>query len=389
MKTCRLYEKDAYCREFAARVVSCEPTEEGFAVALDSTAFFPEGGGQAADTGTLGGTAVRDVQLRGDTVIHMTAAPLPVGKTVTGAIDWEQRFARMQKHTGEHIVSGLIWRQYGFHNVGFHLGSEDVTLDLDGELTRQQLDEIETLANRAVWENRAVRAWFPEPEEQRTLEYRSKKAVEGPLRIVEVEGIDRCACCAPHVAHTGEIGAIRLLEFLRYKGGIRIHMQCGLDALLESRMHFHEVAAAAARLSVKPTELTGTVERLLAQRDELSRQLRQERSCSAAAIAHATPREEAAPLFLSGELDNAAMRQVLEILLTRGICPAGVFVGEDVCGYRFAVMGGDGLPELARRMKEQLGSRGGGSAEIIQGRVAAPAAEIREFWRQEFGRLAK
>lgn len=389
MKTQRLYETDAYCREFTARVLSCTPAEGGYAVVLDKTAFFPEGGGQAADTGALDSVAVTDVQLQGDTVIHMAADPLLVGETVTGRIDWEQRFARMQKHTGEHIVSGLIWRRYGLHNVGFHLGSEDVTLDLDGELTRQQLDELETLANRMVWENRPVRAWFPTPEELTALEYRSKKAVEGSLRIVEIEGVDRCACCAPHVARTGEIGAIRLLEFLRYKGGVRIHMQCGLDALLEGRLHFHEVTAAAARLSVKPTELTAAVERLLAQRDELSRQLRQERSRAAAAYARTAPPEEVSPLFLSGEPDNAAMRQVLELLLARGVRPAGVFVGEDPLGYRFAAMGGDDLPGLARRMKAQLGSRGGGSAEIIQGQVTAPAAEIRVFWRQETERITK
>lgn len=389
MKTQRLYETDAYCREFTARVLSCTPAEGGYAVVLDKIAFFPEGGGQAADTGALDSVAVTDVQLQGDTVIHMAADPLPVGETVTGRIDWEQRFARMQKHSGEHIVSGLIWRRYGLHNVGFHLGSEDVTLDLDGELTRQQLDELETLANRVVWENRPVRAWFPTPEELTALEYRSKKAVEGSLRIVEIEGVDRCACCAPHVARTGEIGAIRLLEFLRYKGGVRIHMQCGLDALLEGRLHFHEVTAAAARLSVKPTELTAAVERLLAQRDELSRQLRQERSRAAAAYARTAPPEEVSPLFLSGEPDNAAMRQVLELLLARGVRPAGVFVGEDPLGYRFAAMGGDDLPGLARRMKAQLGSRGGGSAEIIQGQVTAPAAEIRAFWRQETERITE
>lgn len=389
MKTQRLYETDAYCREFTARVLSCTPAEGGYAVVLDKTAFFPEGGGQAADTGALDSVAVTDVQLQGDTVIHMAADPLPVGETVTGRIDWEQRFARMQKHSGEHIVSGLIWRRYGLHNVGFHLGSEDVTLDLDGELTRQQLDELETLANRVVWENRPVRAWFPTPEELTALEYRSKKAVEGSLRIVEIEGVDRCACCAPHVARIGEIGAIRLLEFLRYKGGVRIHMQCGLDALLEGRLHFHEVTAAAARLSVKPTELTAAVERLLAQRDELSRQLRQERSRAAAAYARTAPPEEVSPLFLSGEPDNAAMRQVLELLLARGVRPAGVFVGEDPLGYRFAAMGGDDLPGLARRMKAQLGSRGGGSAEIIQGQVTAPAAEIRAFWRQETERITE
>lgn len=383
MKTQRLYEQDAYCREFTARVISCDPTEGGFAVVLDATAFFPEGGGQAADTGILGGAAVRDVQRQGDTVIHMTAAALPVGETVTGTIDWEQRFSRMQKHTGEHIVSGWIHRLYGLHNVGFHLGREDVTLDLDGELSREQLEEIEMLANRAVWENHPVRAWFPTSEEQKTLEYRSKKAVDGPLRVVEIEGVDRCACCAPHVARTGEIGLIRLLDFLRYKGGVRIHMQCGADALRISRMQYRTVSTAAARLSVKPEELTGAVERLLSQRDELSRQLRQERSRVAVLSALHAPPEDVSPLFLPGEADNAAMRQVLETLQQRGISPAGVFVGDAERGYRFAVMGGDDLPGLARRMREQLGGRGGGSPEIVQGQVKASADVIRAFWQQE------
>lgn len=383
MNTQRLYEEDAYCREFTARVLSCRRVGEQYAVVLDRTAFFPEGGGQAADAGTLAGIPVLDVQIRNQVILHTLTAPLPEGSEVTGLLDWNTRFSRMQKHTGEHMVSGLIHRNWGLDNVGFHLGREDVTLDINGVLSRQQLDEVEDLANRAVWDNRPVRAWFPSPEEQTFLSYRSKKAVDGALRIVEVEGIDRCACCAPHVARTGEIGMILLLDAIHYKGGMRIHLQCGQDALLEHRMRFRETEAAAAALSVKPPELTAAVGRLLAQRDELSRQLHKERSRRAADYVRQATIEELTPMFRSDPLDNAAMRQVLEGLLERGISPAGLFVGEDATGYRFAVMGSVDLPSLARRMKEELGSRGGGSAEIVQGQVNATAETIRAFWNRE------
>ena len=229
----KMYELDSYCSEFTATVEECHLYESGYAVRLSRTAFFPEGGGQAADPGLLCGLDVRDVQIVDGEIWHYLDAPLTVGETVKGALDWETRFFRMRHHTAEHIVCSIAHRWYGFNNVGFHLGSEDVTLDLDGELTREQIDAIEDEANRVVAANVAVTATIPTAEELAQATYRSKKELDGDVRLVTIEGVDCCACCAPHVARTGEIGLIKLLDFIRYKGGVRIHLLCGDAALAD------------------------------------------------------------------------------------------------------------------------------------------------------------
>ena len=208
MMTEKLYELDSYIKTFSATVLECVPRGNGYAVRLDRTAFFPEGGGQAADTGMLGGVTVTDAQIVDGAIWHYTSAPLSVGDTVEGVLDWNTRFSRMQHHTAEHIVCSIAHRWHGMSNVGFHLGSEDVTLDLSGELTREQINAIEDEANRVVWSNVGVVATIPSAEELATLTYRSKKELDGDVRLVTIDGVDCCACCAPHVARTGEIGII-------------------------------------------------------------------------------------------------------------------------------------------------------------------------------------
>lgn len=378
--TQRLYEQDSFCREFTATVLSCEPQGDAYAVVLDRTAFFPEGGGQAADGGVLGGVEVLDVQMVGDDVVHTLKAPLVVGQTVAGALDWDTRFLRMQKHTGEHIVCGIIHRLYGFDNVGFHLGSEDVTLDLDGELTREQLDKVEELANRAVTENMAVTAAYPTAAELAAMDYRSKKAIDGAVRVVTIEGLDRCACCAPHVATTGQVGLIKLLDFIRYKGGVRIHMQCGLDALRDYRMRYMQTAAVAAALSVKQHAVQEGVERLLAQRDALSRELAAARKEALALRVEMLPVDSGRALFVERAMDGESLRDLALGASAKvgGLCAA--FAGDDNDGYTYAAAGGD-LPAFAAMLKQQLGARGGGSAQLIQGRVFATAAAIEAFWQ--------
>ncbi len=377
--TIRIYEEDAYCHRFNARVMQCEPFDGGYAVVLDRTAFFPEGGGQAADCGVLGTVAVRDVQIAGEEILHYIDAPLPVGDVVACEIDWRTRFSRMQKHTGEHIVSGIVHKLYGFDNVGFHLGSEDVTLDFNGEMTRQQLDHIEDLANEVVWDNVPVYARFPSDEELPTLVYRSKKELTGPVRIVTVEGCDVCACCAPHVSRTGEIGVIKLLDAIRYKGGVRVHMQCGRDALADYRQCYAATATVAASLSVKHRDTVSAVERLLAQKEALSQELRQfKRRLALTAVASVAATD--APVCVVVEpMDMEAIREAVLSLVPRctGVC--AVFAGTDTDGYQFAACGGD-LHSLSAEMKEHLGARGGGSEQIIQGRVQAPAKAIRAFF---------
>lgn len=382
--TQRLYERDAYCRSFEPTVLSCTACEGGFAVELDATAFFPEGGGQLADTGRLADVTVRDVQIMDGRILHYTDGALTVGASVCGEIDWDTRFLRMQKHTGEHIVSGIVHRLYGYANVGFHLGSEDVTLDFDGELSREQLNEIERLANEAVWANVPVTAQSYEGEVLQTLSYRSKKSLDGAVRIVTIEGYDACACCAPHVARTGEIGAIKLLDAMRYKGGVRIHMQCGGDALADHRMRYEQTAAIAASLSVKQHEVQQAVARLSAQLDEQGRQIKVLKRKLALCAAESVPPTDDTVCLITEPQDADTVQEIAQALTARcgGIC--AVFAGDDAAGYQYVIMGSGDLPALSQRLRGELGARGGGSAQRVQGRVQADAAAIRSFfdnWR--------
>ncbi len=380
--TQRLYEQDSFCRAFTATVLSCVPQEGGYAVVLDRTAFFPEGGGQAADGGTLDGVTVTDVQLHGEEIVHTVAASLPVGQTVAGELDWDTRFLRMQKHTGEHIVCGIIHRLYGLTNVGFHLGREDVTLDLDGELTREQLDYVEELANRAVYDDLAVTATYPTAAELAAMDYRSKKAIDGAVRVVTIDTLDRCACCAPHVRSTGQVGMIKLLDFLRYKGGVRIHMQCGLDALADYRLRYTQTAAVAATLSVKQTAVTDGVMRLIAQRDELTRALhaaqKENLALRLAAVAPSSGRVR----FILPPTDGELMRDLALGGAARCGDVCAVFAGDDAHGYTYAAAGG-ALPAFGAALRQTLAAKGGGSPQLIQGRVTATAAQIEAFWQAQ------
>ena len=375
----KLYELNSYCRTFTATVLSCAPYGGGYAVTVDRTAFFPEGGGQAADVGTLGGVAVTDVQIVDGDILHYTAAPLTVGQTVEGVLDWETRFARMQHHTAEHIVCGIAHRWHGLENVGFHLGSEDVTLDLDGELTRQQLDAIEEEANRVVWQNVAVTAAIPTAEELAELTYRSKKELEGDVRLVTIDGVDCCACCAPHVGRTGEIGVIKLLDFVRWKGGVRIHLLCGAAALEDYRRRYTQSAEISAKLSVKQTALVPAVDRLIAEKDGYKLALREaNRRLADAMVAAVEPTDR--PVYLIGaDWDTETLRRIVNGLTARcgGLCTA--YSGTDGA-YTYVLGGTDHLKEAAADMNAALNGRGGGDARQVQGRVQATAKEIDDYW---------
>ena len=231
METRKLYYEDSHMGEFTARVVSCEETEKGFAVVLDATAFYPEGGGQACDLGTLGDAKVLDVREKGDSIVHLCDRALEVGSQAAGAIDWARRFDLMQQHSGEHMVSGVIHRRYGYHNVGFHMGSEVITIDFDGVIPVEDLASIEAEVNAGIWANLPIRCWYPEPEILPTVGYRTKRELPWPVRIVEVPGFDKCACCGTHVKHTGEIGLVKLFTSIPCRGGSRMEMACGRRAV--------------------------------------------------------------------------------------------------------------------------------------------------------------
>ena len=377
----KLYDLDSHLREFTAAVTSCTEANNGYAVTLDRSAFFPEGGGQTADTGRIGEARVLDVHLRGGEIIHTTDRPLPVGEVFACALDWEQRLRRMQNHSGEHIISGLVYREYSFDNVGFHMGEDCMTMDYSGELSWEQLTGIEQLANEAVRADLPIRAWYPEETALPEMFYRSKLELTENVRIVEIPGIDRCACCAPHVNRTGEVGVVKILSAERHRGGTRITAICGMDAVEDYRRRQEDVTAVSNLLSARRCEIAPAVERLLEQ------QARQKERIAALSLelarlrASAEPATEGDLCVFDTVLDEVALRELANLLMEK--CRvAAVFSGSDEAGYRY-ILGSHrvDLRKNARAINAGILGKGGGSPEMIQGRASAPQSVIREFFR--------
>lgn len=376
--TRKLYYEDAYLARFTATVLACREEKGSYSVILDATAFFPEGGGQAWDTGVLDGISVTEVHLVGDEILHLCSAPLPVGKTVEGQIDWPQRFARMQAHTGEHILSGTVHTLTGYDNVGFHMGADCLTVDFSGKLTEEELAAIQRRGNRAVWENRKVRAWFPEEEARSSLPYRSKKDIDGDLRLVEIEGIDLCACCAPHVKLTGEVGPIVILGKESFHGGTRLSVLCGEAAMEHLLTVQEENKGISALLSVKSHETRSAVARMAEELGATKFRLGQMEKALYAALAEGARGQKSALLFRkngdAGKLACALSETV------QG--PCGVFV-QSSAGYRFALCRKEGdITPLYQRLQEVLGGKGGGSSSLVQGSLMAKQDEIEAFWKE-------
>ena len=375
----KLYDRDSHIREFTAGVLDCREYGDGWAVILDQSAFFPEGGGQGGDRGTLNGVPVLDTVTRKGETLHLTDRPLPVGETVTGALDWDLRFRRMQDHSGEHIVSGLIHQKYGYKNVGFHLGDGEVTLDFSGELTGEQLTEIEALANRAVWADLPVRVWYPDPEELAATEYRSKLELTENVRLVRIPGIDTCACCAPHVHTTGEIGVVKILDFMRHRGGVRVRILCGGDALEDYRARLRVTKEISGLTSAKQLETPQAVRRLQEELEKTKYALTQERQRAALEKAEALEYREGDLCLFFPELDMRALRELVNAAADKcsGICAA--FTGTEG-DWKFII--GSRRVDLKAASKDLLagiGGRGGGSPEMLQGSSTAGQREI-EAW---------
>lgn len=380
MATKKLYYDDSHLAAFSARVVSCEQTAKGFEIILDATAFYPEGGGQAADTGKLDTVSVLDTRERGDEVIHLCDGPLQPGSTVSGRIDDQARFIRMQQHSGEHIVSGILHRRYGCSNTGFHMGQERTVIDFDAPIPAQALPEIEQEANRAIWQNLPVRCWYPSPQELAGLAYRSKKALPWPVRIVEFPGYDCCACCGTHVQATGEIGLIKLFSAVPFRGGTRIEMACGKPALaylnqvLESGLHAGHV------FSVPPEQVGSAADSFSQQLSgQKYRIIELQRRLFASLAADCTGKGDV--LLFEENLDSTALRELCDAVAAKCGGRAAVFSGSDTAGYGYclAVRQGD-LRSLGKELNAALNGRGGGKPNFLQGRVNAARTQIEAFF---------
>ena len=380
METRKLFYEDSHLARFAAQVLSCEHTTKGYEVILDATAFYPEGGGQAGDTGTLGTVRVLDTHERQGQVVHYCDGPLPVGQQVEGQIDYARRFARMQQHTGEHIVSGILFHRYGCHNVGFHMGNDTITIDLDRVVPPEDLPDIEQEANGAVWRNLAVSCTYPGPEELEAIAYRSKKALPWPVRIVEIPGFDTCACCGTHVKATGEIGVIKLISAIPFRGGTRMEMACGSQALALLNGCFDQNRLVSQAFSARILETGEAARRMNEQVAQLKYRLVGLERRIFGAIAGQYAGLGDAVHFEEG-LDNVAVRELADRIAEVCGGMAAVFSGDDEGGYAFCLVTRQGdLRQLGKEMTKALNGRGGGKPEFQQGRVNAPRAQIEAFF---------
>ncbi|MDO5519865.1 MAG: alanine--tRNA ligase-related protein [bacterium] len=379
--TKKLYDQDAYQTEMDATVVSCSPAtmddKNVYQVVLDKTIFFPEEGGQTPDQGTLGVRQVLDVQIKDGVIVHTLDGELEEGSVVHGILDWNHRFNNMQQHSGEHIFSGLVHARFGYDNVGFHLSDQVVTMDFNGMITPEEAAEIEYAANQTIISNLEVQVSYPSKEELAVLDYRSKIEIEGQVRIITVPNIDVCACCAPHVRRTGEIGMLKIVSMQNYKGGIRISILCGFRALEDFRKKTQVVTELSKTFSANQDTLVEAVEKVKSMNQSLKNELLDAKSEYMEAKLASIPTEQENAYLFETNLDALVMRNAVNTLVSRHAGVSGIFTGNDDEGYRF-IMGSkaDDARNVLNLLKEKWEVRGGGSPAMVQGSIMAKKEEL-------------
>jgi len=375
-----LYYKDSHCTGFQSRVTGCQPQGELWAVTLENTAFYPEGGGQPYDRGTLGPAQVVAVREQGGEIVHLCDRPLEPGAPVDGEVDWARRFDLMQQHSGEHILSGIIHETYGFHNVGFHMGAVTVTIDFDGVIPQEDLAGLEAKANEAIWRDLPVTSWFASGRELEELPYRSKKPLTGLVRLVEFPGYDLCACCGTHVNRTGEIGLLKVLSWTRFHQGVRMEVVCGTRAFAYLSGIYEQNRLVSQAFSAKPLE-TGEAARKALLDLEAAKQRAASLEARVFDSIAAECRESLRPILFEPGLSPDGLRRLADKL--GDVCQGPCFVlsGDDETGYRYAMCCKEGdLRPLGKALNAALHGRGGGKPGFLQGSLQATRAQVEAFW---------
>ena len=375
----KLYYHDSFLTEFTAAVLSCEKGKDGWQVVLDRTAFYPEGGGQPADHGTLGDASVTDVREKEGIILHTCDKELAVGENVTGKIHWERRFDHMQQHSGEHMVSGIICARYGCDNVGFHLGKDVVTIDFNHDIDPADLPSIEAAANAFIWSDTPINIRFLEGEALKQAEYRSKKFIPGLVRLVAFPGADCCACCGTHVNRAGQVGLVKLLSCQKFREGVRMELLCGKRALDYLSGTWEQNLAVSRALSAKPLQTAAAVERLQGELESVKLRCADLETADCARKA----REYAGKgdvLLLEGPMSADSVRRLCDAVLDTCGGRCAVFAGEEG-NYKYAigVREGDVRP-LVKELNTVLCGRGGGKPNFAQGSIAAEERAIRTFF---------
>ena len=381
----KLYYDSAYIKEFEAQVLSCQEGKKGWEITLSATAFYPEGGGQPADTGLLGNVRVTDVHEKDGQVVHYTDGPLPVGEMVRGVIDWDRRFQHMQEHSGEHLVSGLIHQRFGYDNVGFHMGTDEVTIDFNGVLEWGDLMAIEEKANGMIWENLEISAVYPEKDELDAMEYRSKKELTGAVRIVSIPGGDVCACCGTHVERTGEIGLVKFLSMIHYKGGVRISLLCGKRAVEDYERKRDQVQKISVLLSARSGEISRAVEKLKDEEAKLQEKLVAAYDKLIASEVRDIKEGDGDIFILEPDFEAIQLRHLVNRLLEEKKGRTVLALGGAAEGSFLYVLGSrDGdMRRLSRELNGLLNGRGGGSAQMAQGTFFATKDQLQAILKEK------
>lgn len=382
-ETKRLYYEDVYKKEFTAKVLECRESKKGYEIILNQTAFYPEGGGQPSDTGILGGINVKEVHEKDGELIHYTDGPLEVGMDVIGKINWGRRFDLMQQHSGEHIVSGLVHEAFGYDNVGFHMGSDVITIDFNGMLDEEQMAEIEAKVNQIIWENQEVDIFYPTEEELKNLDYRSKKELSGWVRIVRFPGADTCACCGTHVTRTGEIGMVKLLSVVKFREGVRMEMLSGKRVLDYLNMVNEQNRQISVKLSAKMDKTASAVARLQDENFALKGRVHALEEEFIVGEAAKWKEKENVLLFQEG-MEAGSVQKLTDAILQvcKGRC--AVFSRNADGSYKYAMGEKDGdLRQFTKEMNAVLNGRGGGKPFFVQGSVQASEKEIRAFFENK------
>ena len=387
METEKLYYTDPFLTTFTAKVLSCEAGKGGYLVTLDRTAFYPEGGGQPADHGTLGGIAVTDVHEKDGVVIHTVEKAVEIGENVTGSIDWARRFDHMQQHSGEHILSGILCHNYHCDNVGFHLGADTVTIDYNTDISWEEALAAEYQANQVIWADAPVEITYPSPAELEQLDYRSKKALTGKVRIVTFPEADCCACCGTHVLRAGQVGIIKVLSCQKFRSGVRMEILCGERAWRYLSGTYDQAHAVGQHLSVKPLEAAAAVERLTEELTAAKARMAELEGEVFSHKAHAYC-GKGDVVLVEPPLRPDGVRRLADAVARESGGLAAVFAGEDG-RYNYALVRADGadIAPLVKSMNAALTGRGGGRSGFAQGSVQADADTIHAFFNNFAGKV--
>ena len=377
MQTVKLFEENPYLSEFTAKVISCEKENDVYKTILNKTAFFYEGGGQSSDTGFIGSKTVLDVQLINNEIYHFTDEPTPVGQEISCKINFHERYKKMQIHTGEHIVSGVMHNLFGLENVGFHLGKNEVTLDFNAPLTREQLNTAETEANQIIYKNLPVICYYPSQSQIKNINYRSKKEISENLRIVEIKGHDICACCAPHVKNTGEVGIIKLINFEKHKNGTRIYMACAQDALRDYQTISQNNFEISGLLCAKPYETANAVRSVLLEKEALLHTIGQLKRNIIALKSETVATSDSPLVLFEDDMHIPNMRNLANNLKLKR--PQVYIFSQIGNSFNYLCAAKSGMNEFAAKLNQTLCGKGGGSDSMVQGTITTTKKDLIEY----------